>query len=140
MIIISSTLIGLNHSKRIKAQISICDELYNFSNKLLLDIKYSQTPALELIKNANLEYVGQDMIKHKARANTQLSKTENDKIGEFIYNLGKYDTVNQISQIEGFREYIKALKDKYERNYISKSKVYLSLGISFGLILSLMII
>lgn len=140
MIIISSTLIGLNHSKRIKAQISICDELYNFSNKLLLDIKYSQTPALELIKNANLEYVGQDMIKHKTRANTQLSKTENEKIGEFIYNLGKYDTVNQISQIEGFREYIKALKDKYERNYISKSKVYLSLGISFGLILSLMII
>lgn len=140
MIILSSTLIGISHSKRIKTQIDTCEELYNFSNKLLLDVRYNQTPALELVKTTNIECIGQDMLKEKISADTELSKAENQRIGEFIYNLGKYDTANQLSQIEAFKEYIKQVKDKYERKYISKSKVYLSLGISFGLILALMII
>lgn len=140
MIVMSSTLIGVYHSKKIKQQAFLCECLYDFSNTALLEIRYNHTSVIELIKKSSLDFIGQDMLKNRVIPDTELSNEENQRIGEFIYNLGKYDIQNQIAQIESFKNYISTVKEKYEKRYISKSKLYLSLGMSFGLIVSLMII
>ena len=93
-----------------------------------------------LSKFKNLDYVGQDMLLLEQSAKTPLSQEENRTIGSFFYSLGKYDVDNQIKQIEFFKEYMSSSMRKYEEMYKSKAKIYLSLGFSFGIVITLVLI
>ncbi len=130
-------------TENIKRKIKICNELLSLTNYILPEIKLKQTSAFDLFtsrKFEELDYIGQDMLFSEQSAKTPLSNDENKMIGSFFYSLGKYDVDNQIKQIEVFREYIYASRRKYEEMYKSKAKIYLSLGFSFGIIISLALI
>lgn len=130
-------------TENIKRKIKICNELLSLTNYILPEIKLKQTSAFDLFasrKFEELDYIVQDMLFSEQSAKTPLSNDENKMIGSFFYSLGKYDVDNQIKQIEVFREYISASRRKYEEMYKSKAKIYLSLGFSFGIIISLALI
>ena len=50
------------------------------------------------------------------------------------------DVQNQIKQIEFFKEYMSSAVRKYEEEYKSKSKIYVSIGFSFGTVIALVLI
>lgn len=130
-------------TENIKAKINVCRELVDLANYILPEIKLKQTSAFDLFESSkfkNLDYVGQDMLCFEQSAKTPLSQEENRAIGSFFYSLGKYDIDNQIKQIEFFKEYMSSSMRKYEEMYKSKAKIYLSLGFSFGIVITLALI
>ena len=143
IIILSSLMTGIYMTENIKAKIKICRELVDLANYILPEIKLKQTSAFDLFESSkfkNLDYVGQDMLIFEQSAKTPLSQEENRSIGSFFYSLGKYDVDNQIKQIEFFKEYMSSSLRKYEEMYKSKAKIYLSLGFSFGIVITLVLI
>lgn len=130
-------------TENIKAKIKVCRELIDLANYILPEIKLRQTSAYDLFASSqfkNLDYVGQDMLLSEQFAKTPLSQEENKAIGSFFYSFGKYDVENQIKQIEFFKEYMLSSLRKYEEMYKSKAKIYLSLGFSFGIVITLALI
>lgn len=130
-------------TENIKRKIKTCRELIDLVNYILPEIKLRQTFACDLFASSQfkkLNYIGQDMLITEQSAKTILSQEENKAIGSFFYSLGKYDVDNQIKQIEFFKEYMSSSLRKYEEMYKSKAKIYLSLGFSFGIVITLALI
>lgn len=130
-------------TENIKRKIKTCRELIDLVNYILPEIKLRQTSAYDLFASSQfkkLDYIGQDMLITEQSAKTMLSQEENKVIGSFFYSLGKYDVENQIKQIEFFKEYMTSSLRKYEEMYKSKAKIYLSLGFSFGIVITLALI
>ncbi|WP_297127955.1 stage III sporulation protein AB [uncultured Eubacterium sp.] len=130
-------------SNSIKKKINLCRALIDVANYILPEIKLKQTPPCEILASErlkSLDFVGQDMLLAEQKANTPLNDEENETIGRFFYSLGKYDVHNQIKQIEEFKEYMASAMRKYEEEYKSKSKIFISVGFSFGTVIALVLI
>lgn len=128
---------------RIKDKINLCQALIDVSDYILPEIKLRQTSVFELLKSprvSQLDFVGQDMLTVCQKPNTPLNDEENKAVGEFFYSLGKYDVANQIKQIEYFKAYMSKALNKYEEMYKSKAKIYITFSLSFGMVLSLVLI
>ena len=130
-------------SNSIKKKINLCRALIDVANYILPEIKLRQTLPCEILASErlkSLDFVGQDMLLDEQKANTPLNDEENETIGRFFYSLGKYDVHNQIKQIEEFKEYMASAMRKYEEEYKSKSKIFISVGFSFGTVIALVLI
>lgn len=130
-------------SNSIKKKINLCRALIDTANYILPEIKLKQTPPCEILASERLKslgFVGQDMLLAEQKAKTPLNDEENEAIGHFFYSLGKFDVQNQIKQIEFFKEYMSSAVRKYEEEYKSKSKIYVSIGFSFGTVIALVLI
>lgn len=130
-------------SNSIKKKINLCRALVDTANYILPEIKLKQTPPCEILVSErlkSLDFVGQDMLLVEQKAKTPLNDEENEAIGHFFYTLGKFDIQNQIKQIEFFKEYMSTAVRKYEEEYKSKSKIYVSIGFSFGTVIALVLI
>lgn len=130
-------------SNSIKKKINLCRALVDTANYILPEIKLKQTPPCEILASErlkSLDFVGQDMLLVEQKAKTPLNDEENEAIGHFFYSLGKFDVQNQIKQIEFFKEYMSSAVRKYEEEYKSKSKIYVSVGFSFGTVIALVLI
>ena len=111
---------------------------------LLLDLSYRITPATELLSNAlksdgigHLDFISTEFIKEKAHINSVLSKQENEEISRFLYSLGKTDVASQKKLILSFREYINNALKAYSEKHKRDSKLYVSFGLFFGIVFSL---
>ena len=130
-------------SNSIKKKINLCRALIDVANYILPEIKLRQTLPCKILESERLKslgFVGQDMLLAEQKANTPLNDEENETIGRFFYSLGKYDVHNQIKQIEEFKEYMASAMRKYEEEYKSKSKIFISVGFSFGTVIALVLI
>ena len=110
---------------------------------LRLDISFRNTPVTELINKADfklLDFITIENIRKKGRVESPLSDEENAAISDFLYKLGKSDKENQLMIIEGFGEYVKQMKIKYDNIIAKNSKLYISFGFFGGTVLSLILI
>ena len=141
----SSTGIGVIFSKRLKEKCLICSELASFCDSMLIDLEYSVTPVTDLVNKLkgsyrHIDFLNYECIINRTDISTPLSKAENGEISCFLNSLGKSDVKAQIKLVSGFREYIKAVEEKYSEEYSRYSKIYLSFGFFGGVILSLILI
>lgn len=141
LIMLSTTLIGLGFSNSIKDKIFLCSDIIEFCDSLSNTIKYSKDALPNVIAESKLKkYVPYNYFDAYSQLNFPFSKEENFKINDFFSRLGKDDMNNEISKISSFKSYVEAMQDKYKNIYKSKSKVYITMGMGSGIVMSLMII
>lgn len=111
---------------------------------LLFDLEYRITPAKELLENAlcsentgHLGFISSECLNEKKRIISPLSKSENSEISSFLYSLGKSDVNSQKILISSFKEYINYSLKTYSEKYKKDSKLYVSFGLFFGIVFSL---
>ena len=78
-----------------------------------------------------------DKIRKKGKIDCVLSSDECAELSDFLYQIGKSDVQNQIRLIEGYRENVKHMYEKYNALYIKNSKLYLSFGFLGGAVISI---
>lgn len=144
ILIISSTAAGLALCEKLKTKILICRELSSLCDSLLLDLEYRVTPARELLekllssgKATHLSFISSDCLSAKRDILSPLSRSENEEISLFFYSLGKSDISSQKKLILSFREYINKAETAYSEKYKKDSKLYVSFGLFFGIVFSL---
>lgn len=131
MIIICSISLGFMLKNNLKQKVLVCDEIVSFCDKALIDVTYLQRP----IDNDFLNEVraGQEI-------KTILSKEENIKLNDFYKSFGKSDVNNEITKLNNLKDYFTISRNEYEKICTSKSKIYISLSIGIGIIISILII
>lgn len=143
-IVLTSLCIGWQKVIDCKQQIAICDSLIGLCNELSADLSYRQTPIIDVVtgylRNTRIDFIDEECFYHKEKVNSILSSTENERISQFIYSLGKSDISSQNKLIESFKLYMEESKDRYKSKYSSKSRVYLAFGLCGGLTVSLLLI
>ncbi len=129
---------------RIRKKIKICEDLIKLCDLVSTDMAYKQSPiislVLESVQNTNIDFITSDCFYHCTVPQSCLADHENQRIGEFIFSLGKTDTASQLNMIDAFRKYISMARDNYSAAYSTKSKVYIAFGLCCGLALSLLLI
>lgn len=143
--ILSSTGLGLRLSNKIKHRIDICKELVSLCDELMLDLNYKITPIASLLQGKltdkkSLAFIDFECVKNRAEIRSDLSDEENGELSDFLYSLGKSDVHSQLRLIKGFRQYIEYSKNQYIHEYKRNSKVYISLGLFAGIVVSLVLI
>jgi len=131
-------------SENIRNKAVICRELIKLCDNLLLDLSYKITPAKQLLSDAlkspgtrHLTFISSDNISEKKLPSSALSKSENEELCEFLFMLGKSDVSTQKKLIEGFKEYINNSLKAYTEKYRKNSKIYVSFGVLFSALFSL---
>lgn len=144
---LSSVMTGIAFSNRLKKRVNICDELVSFCDMLCVDISCSRTPIKALLSRIlsddaykNLDFISFESVISNTPLKSCLSNKDNEALSSFLYSLGKYDSKRQIELISSFKSYITLSKSDYYNAYLSKSKVYISMGICCGLVVLLSII
>lgn len=140
ILVLSSTIIGVLYSNRIKKKALICDELLDFCDKLNLELNYTFNPVTSIIEDVNLQYLSLDNLRVNTPLKTSLKDEENKRIASYIYSLGKSDAYTQKDIVLALKEYLTSLKNNYLLLFSKKSKIYLSFGLSFGIVISLLLI
>ena len=114
---------------------------------LLVEFSFRQQTIIEAVKNIikrcsldSISFIDDEYFYSVKVTDTPLSKDENNELAIFIHSLGKSDLKSQVNIVNSFCEYIKEVKTKYSDMYASKSKVYLAMGFSLGLVLSLILV
>lgn len=144
---LSGILVGLTLCADIKRKIKICNQLIKLCEMLLVEFSFRQPPIIEAVKNIikrcsldSISFIDDEYFYSVKVTDTPLSKDENNELAIFIHSLGKSDLKSQVNIVNSFCEYIKEVKTKYSDMYASKSKVYLAMGFSLGLVLSLILV
>lgn len=127
-------------SNRLYKKVKICSDLSQFCDLLEREIRYTHTPIKDIIQKSNLSFVDEKCLYNRASNLTSLSKKENDDLADFIYSLGKSDIATQLLMINKYKHSINDAQRKYNDLYHSKSKIYISLGVCFGSVLTLVLL
>ncbi len=140
-------MLGICYSGKLRERETICSELISLCDLLLIDISTVKTPITLLLKNllaqerfSHLDFISIENVVHKIPVSSCLSKEDNTAVSDFMFSLGKYDTKTQIQSIHSFKQYIEFSKSSYHDNFKSKAKVCVCFSISFGIILSLVLV
>ena len=127
-----------------KKKVIICKELVKLCDCLILDFDYRITPIVELLNSAllndnlkHLDFITTENLTRKTQVNSVLSEEENNEISQFVYSLGKSDLSAQKKLVLNFKEYIKNSMNEYSERYKRDSKLYVSFGLFFGIVFSL---
>lgn len=144
ILIISATSVGVILCEKSKKKVVICKELMSFCDILLLDLDYKITPAKDLVDKAlssgkmpHIDFISVKNLSDKKQVDSILSKSENFEISQFMFSLGKTDVNTQKKLISGFKEYINNSLNYYSERHKKDSKLYVSFGLFFGIVFSL---
>lgn len=123
----------------------IYKELIEFCSVLEYEISSKRTPITKIFndynfKESHLNFIDDRFLHEPKTPKGELSNSENKKLGEFLFSLGKNDSNSQLRQIEEFKQLITKRLSEYESDYASKRKIYLTISISAGLIFSIILI
>lgn len=140
LIILSTSVLAFALISKQRDKIKVCDDLLSFCDEMLLELSYSLKSITSILESSNSKYILQSNILSNEIIETPLSDRENEKISEFLFSLGKSDVNSQVKIINTFKDYLDSLRVMYIEKYKSKSKIYISLGVYSGIIISLVLI
>lgn len=145
MIILCATATGIAICCKMREKRLIYRELIDFCSILEYEISSKRTPITKIfedfnIKDSHINFIDERFLFELGIPKGSLSNSENKKLGEFIFSLGKNDSNSQLQQIEEFKQFITKRLQEYESDYASKRKICLTISISAGLIFSIILI
>lgn len=147
MIIICSSASGIISANTILKRCNICGELMSFCELLKNEIIVRQTPVCDIVNSVKMRdsfrlvtFLSDEYVKNHMIPDSILSKSQNEKIGDFLYSLGKSDISSQLTLIDEFKQFIINAQEEYLLQYKSKSRLYIMLGACSGIIISLTLI
>lgn len=147
IVVLSSTYIGFNYSTALYRRKSVLEsfelELRNCSTK----IRYNSFELSKVFENSFMGYSFDDKRPFSEQwcemlvsYSKILSEEDIGILTDFSKNVGTYDITGEISNIDMYIELIKAQINEADLNIKSKSKLYKTLGVSFGLAIAILLI
>lgn len=119
----------------------------SFCELLKNEITVRQTPVCDIVNSVKMRdsyrlvtFLSDEYVKNHKIPDSILSKSQNEKIGDFLYSLGKSDISSQLTLIDEFKQFIINVQEEYRLQYKSKSRLYIMLGVCSGIIISLTLI
>lgn len=145
MIVLCATAMGIAICSKMREKRLIYKEIIDFCSVLEYEISSKKTPITKIfedynIKESHLNFIDERFLYELETPKGELSNSENKKLGEFLFSLGKNDSISQLCQIEEFKQLITKRLSEYESDYASKRKIYLTISISAGLIFSIILV
>lgn len=140
LIILFSFSLSLIITEHKKYQILYIDKLIYMSEYILLLLNSTAPETDEIIHllKTDKNLAGVDFNDEKL--SSPLSNEENERVKRLFNVLGKYDTESQIKYINEFKGYFKLLKEQYQEHFNTHRKLYLTLGLFSGVLVSVLLI
>ena len=139
MITLFSSCLGLMAAKSKRKQIEYTDGLVYLGSRILLLLKSTMPETEEIIKllksDERLDFFDFSLD----LKNSPLLQQDNQKILNLFNSLGMYDIDSQIMIVDEFTGYFKMLNQQYQNYYDKHYKLYITFGISSGLLLSVIL-
>lgn len=140
MIVLFTTYLGILVNDYKKRQLKYIDTLIYLGNKIKLLLTSTSPETDEIYKilmtDKQLEIIDFSL----PDKNFILSNYELEKTKELLDTLGKYDVDYQVSYIDEYTGHFKMLKEGMQQQYSSHKKLYIPVGLLFGLLIALIII
>ena len=146
-IVVSSSLVGFHYSNSLFRRKSILEDFLLQIKNCSTKIRYNSGDLCEIF-NSSFMGVSFDSEKPFAEQWCEMledySKTLSDEdikiLTDFSKNLGTYDVSGELSNISMYVEMLNSQIEKADYDIKEKSKLYKTLGMSFGLAVAILLI
>ncbi len=139
-------LISINFSSKYEIRRKFFEELYNFNNKLKIEVAFSKRTILSIIdeekgilKPILLKYLNSKTL-IKKKDYLFLKEKDINFINNYFETIGKHDTTTQLSQLEKFHLEIESVLNICKDEEKQYKPLCIKIGISFGLILFILLL
>lgn len=129
---ICTTTIGVFLSNDKKKRMKIFDELYEFNERLLLNIKYGKLP----VENIATDF---EFIPRILSGDAVLSGEDALFIENYVQNIGKTDTLSQIDYLNERKLYLKKYKDDSLTDYKKYGSLYIKIFFMVGILIAVLL-
>lgn len=139
MIILFSSSLGLTAVSVKRRQLEYIETLVYLANRVLLLLKSTMPETQEILRILKSDKALFE-FDFETCSSPYLSESDNKKTADFINSIGKYDIDSQISITQEYIDYFKLLKSKYQEYFDNHYKLYIALGITSGLAVTVLLI
>ena len=147
LIVICSAIIGCSYSNRLYKRRDILKSFVTQLSRCSTYMRYSSSELSALFRDNFMNYKFVDSKPFNIQWDDMLSEyqsilTDGDiqVLRDFAKNLGATDAIGQQENFELYLQMINRCVESAEEDIAKKSKLYKSLGISFGITLSIVLI
>jgi hypothetical protein len=131
-IIVLTTALGYLMSTDKKKRKNVFEELYEFNEQLILNLKYGKEQ-LSVVANS-YKYVSLIINGQKV-----LDGEDGQFIDNYIKNLGATDAISQIDYLNERKLTLKKYKDESAENYKKYSSLYLKISFMTGILIAVLL-
>lgn len=131
-VIVCTTLVGAMLSGDKKKKMKVFDELYEFNERLLLNIKFGKASPEKLA--ADFEYVPKILL-----GDSVLGGEEGAFIESYVQNIGVTDALSQIDYLTERKTYLKKYKDSSMAEYKKYGSLYVKIFFMIGILIAVLL-
>jgi len=122
-----------------KNQIRYIDQLIYMGESILLMLSSISPETDEIIFRLKSDSRLKDIDFEDECFASPLNPDENERIENLFSVLGHYDNDSQIKYINDFISYFKLLKEQYQEYYAGHYRLYITLGLFSGVLISVLL-
>lgn len=144
---LASTLLGVHLCDAAQKRLRICIALEQLCRALEVEIGFRADAMPQLLEFllkkqefAVLSFLSAEQIKQRLPVDSLLSETENERLSQFLFSLGKSDLTSQKKLLEDFWAYMKQCEMHYSEKHSKQAGLYPAFGFFFGALISLLVI
>ena len=123
---------GVLWSGNKKKKMQVFSELYEFNEKLILNLKFERAPLRTVAESFN--YISQFL-----NGENVLDGKDGEVITEYMVNLGKTDAVSQIDYLNGRRMALAKCKDDSAAEYKKYGSLYVKIFFMIGVLMAVLL-
>ena len=123
---------GVFLSANKKKKMQVFSELYEFNEKLILNLKFDREPVKKVAEG--FKYIP-DMLTGKKI----LDGTDGEIITDYAVNLGKSDAVSQIDYLNGRKSVLAKCRDDSFADYKKYSSLYVKIFFMIGVLMAVLL-
>ena len=123
---------GVFISANKKKKMQVFSELYEFNEKLILNLKFNRLPIKKVAEG--FKYVPEMLDGKKV-----LDGKDGEIISEYTVNLGKSDAVSQIDYLNGRKASLAKCKEESFTEYKKYSSLYVKIFFMMGVLMAVLL-
>ncbi len=131
-IIVLTTLLGVFLSANKKKRMLVFSELYEFNEKLILNLKFDRNPIEKVAEG--FKFIP-DILQNKC----VLDGADGETISDYIVNLGKSDALSQIDYLNGRKPALFKCKEESFTDYKKYSSLYVKIFFLIGVLAAILL-
>lgn len=157
LIVTCSTYVGFGFSSYYRRRVKFFSDCISFQNKMVVEIAFKQNKLKEIIdefiKRCGIDFkfvlksfeenylLGKNVLEESMlfKKNICLSKEEKEIVYAFFKTLGRYDSENQIKEIENFKKTFESSFADAQAENKKYSSLYVKLGLMAGLLVAILL-
>ena len=131
-IVALTTTLGVFLSANKKKRMQIFCELYEFNEKLLLNLKFERKPVEKVAE-------GFKFVPQILRGEKLIEGQEGEEINDYLVNLGKTDASSQIDYLNGRKAMLETLKNASCEDYKKYGSLYVKIFFMIGVLAAILL-